>query len=175
MKNELKMVLQKNIGIKCFEMQYFINRLIEKGRLKAFSAPEGKSTFEQSELQKADRIDERLPYILQDRKTKENYTINMESHSGVIHNDGDSQTLYYSCTIKKLKYELPLEMEVMHHGVRFHIPEDNMKARLEMSYSDDWEAHGEKDDATSSSASTKVFGENDKFFNLILKYMEKRV
>lgn len=173
MKNELPLIYEKNIGVKCFSMQFFINVMIKENKLKAFSTPDGKFTFKENELQLVDRIDERMPYILKYKKIKSNYTLVLESYSNGSYEDGTMQTLHYKCTLNMLKESLPSQLEITDRGLRFQVLDNNLQAKLIMSYSDSWVSDGKKDKIVSSSANTKIFGEKDKFFEQLVKYLEK--
>jgi hypothetical protein len=68
MENGLHLILERNIGAKCFDIQCFVNEMIKANKLKAFSAPDGKFEFKEDELQHVNRIDGRMPYILKSVK-----------------------------------------------------------------------------------------------------------
>ena len=170
---ELSELSKENVGLACLDVRILLESMMKEGRLKAYVAPEGKTFF--NELKTATRMDDYQPFLIEEVETGNKYVITMHSQGGMFFNDGDSQTIYYKTILEKLSPGfLPSKIVEMYYKNRFHVPEDKIVARLEVSKSDDWEGSGEIDYIRSSRGETIVLGQKDALFDAILEYAKRR-
>lgn len=161
--------VNQNCGRSCFDMSIIFERMIKKGTMQAYSAPDGKSTFKK--LKPVDRIDEDRPVLIQDVTTGQNYIVSLHSEGGIFYDDGDSQTISHQCTVEKLAQGyLPSQITRTYSGISFVVPENKILARLHMSHSDDWTSFGSVDGIRGSRGNTRIQGQQDPLFEAILKY-----
>ena len=128
------------------DVRIFLQSKVKAGNLKAFVLDKGVLLPVSSVS-----IDDNASVILEDPKTGRRYSAVFNSQGGMFYDDGDSQTLYYNCTISLLKWSRP-------------------PATLEMHKADDWTSGGNHDYVRDSSGKIVLKGKTDPLLEEIMAY-----
>ena len=148
-----------------------LDKMVKQGRLKAYHINRhGRSIS----LFPVERLDERTSFVVEDTKSSARYVFDMHSEGGIICNDGDSQTVHYSLTLRRLPKNFRTKMLNKKDCYGRVLLEDRfVEAELRLTHEDDWESAGDVDVVAGSGGSQEVEKGQDKLFDELLADIRK--
>ncbi|MEK6897514.1 MAG: hypothetical protein AABW93_03215 [Nanoarchaeota archaeon] len=182
---QLEEVAKVGVGKSSFDMRCFFQKMVKKGKLKAYLVEVDKQeilsdtkeerivrTKKGSTLTSITELRENQQVILKDSKTGVMYTLNIGSRGGEFYNEGDSQTIYNHCVLKKLAQKFdPKTIKINLFNGEFSISEEMVTAKLRISYDEDWEGSGEVDRVAGTRGNLVVTGEQDSLFQKVHEFV----
>lgn len=188
--------IHENVGKKNYEMRNFFEKLIAAGELEAYLAKVDAEAIEKDtgeekvvrtkkglSLTKIKTLDESVrgsPVLLKNTKTNTRYYLELESHGGEFYDDGNSQTTYDNCTLKRLASNFdPLKVTkkttygwLGPYEIGISFPEGAVDGKVHVSCEKDWKGDDYSGDHIAATrGSLTVEGRLDDLFTKVCEFV----
>jgi len=140
-------VESENFGKPSYQMLGFFQRMVQNGDVSAYYS---------EDLAPVKELREDTSYFLKDPKTGTMYKLEVESHGGMLTEDG-SQAMFHNCNLERLD-------QTNHKQVT---------GSLHVNYEEDWEAGDDTDFVAGARGRLKIEGESDSLFEKVREFVKK--